>query len=241
MMGRSFERDNINFIQTQVRNSFSRNLKDIYIYTEISFTLLKIILLRRYRFSKREILLQKSLNFFTIENIAIWISSLSTNPPRKFDIEGDTSLLCNKLGIGTLRNHFHISSYRSLFHRFLLASNEISFTLLNSRRGYEPSKISQWNWLIKKEIESILLRWRHRISIELNVPTFLLFPEPCSIDCPVHNRTRRTNARGWIIKLDSFVIRQTRSRQASKSLCQSFPREWKLQTLGDSSFRCFHE
>lgn len=32
MMGRSFERDNINFIQTQVRNSFSRNLKDIYIY-----------------------------------------------------------------------------------------------------------------------------------------------------------------------------------------------------------------
>lgn len=155
MMGRSFERDNINFIQTQVRNSFSRNLKDIYIYTEISFTLLKIILLRRYRFSKREILLQKSLNFFTIENIAIWISSLSTNPPRKFDIEGDTSLLCNKLGIGTLRNHFHISSYRSLFHRFLLASNEISFTLLNSRRGYEPSKISQWNWLIKKEIESL--------------------------------------------------------------------------------------
>lgn len=103
MMGRSFERDNINFIQTQVKNSFSRNLKDIYI-------------------EKYLLCCSKTIKFFTIKNIAIWISSLSTNPPRKF--EEDTFLLYNKLGIDTLRNHFHISSYRSLFYRLYFSDVE---------------------------------------------------------------------------------------------------------------------
>lgn len=103
MMGRSFERDNINFIQTQVKNSFSRNLKHIYI-------------------EKYLLCCSKTIKFFTIKNIAIWISSLSTNPPRKF--EEDTFLLYNKLGIDTLRNHFHISSYRSLFYRLYFSDVE---------------------------------------------------------------------------------------------------------------------
>lgn len=60
MMSRSFERDNINFIRTQVKNFVSGNLKRIY--TEISFMLLKCILFDII-FRKRTILLEKSLNF----------------------------------------------------------------------------------------------------------------------------------------------------------------------------------
>lgn len=58
MMSRSFERDNINFIRTQVKNFVSGNLKRIY--TEISFMLLKCIL---FDIIFRTILLEKSLNF----------------------------------------------------------------------------------------------------------------------------------------------------------------------------------
>lgn len=187
--------------------------------TEMSFMLLKSILL----------FFLEIVKIFTIKHIAIWIwkNSLSTNPPRKFNLKEDAYPLYNKLGTDRLRNHFHISSYPDPFSIDYISLNKMS----QSFRHW--TKIRAWK-ISYNEINLIVNKYRtngrgsgYLLSSTSNVST-------TSFSWTVRDRCRLqsdgTNARAWIIKLDRLVIRQTYSRQAaSKSLCQSFPREWNFK------------